>query len=177
MKSFLLSLCMLTLSVLFVGCSSKSEHGDLREYISQTKSRPSGNIEPLPSFRPFEAFIYGSAAKRSPFERPIDVKRRVFAQASVGVSPDFNRAKEYLEGVDLNSLKMMGHIKKGGALWALVTDEFGNIHRVTTGSYMGKNHGRIVETTEAKLELIEIVSDGLDGWVERPRILAIVEKE
>ncbi len=166
----------LALLLPIVSCSSGGEHQDLRTYIKDTKARPAGNIEPLPPFKPYEAFIYGAAAQRSPFDRPLEVKRRIVAASNSNVKPDFNRTKEFLEGFDLGAIKMVGNLEKNKVLWALLSDPSGTIHWVKTGNYIGKNHGRIVETAENKVELIEIVSDGLDGWVERPRIIALSEE-
>lgn len=169
---------LLLVSVVVCSCSANQNHSDLEQYISEVKSRRAGSIEPLPTFRPFEAFVYTATTKRSPFDRPVDVKRRIFANSGKKITPDFNRPKEYLEGFDLLSLKMVGNITKRGTLWALLSDNEGVVHWVKEGNYIGKNHGRIVETTESKIELIEIVSDGLDGWVERPRVIALSgEKE
>ncbi|MFL0810375.1 MAG: pilus assembly protein PilP [Agarilytica sp.] len=165
-------------SVSFVlACSSSGQHGDLKQYIAETKARPAGAIEPLPSFKPYEAYIYSAAAKRSPFDRPLEIKRRIVASSGAKVTPDFNRTKEFLEGFDLATLKMVGNIEKGGTLWALISDPSGTIHWVKDGNFIGKNHGKIVETVESKVELIEIVSDGLDGWVERPRVIALSEEQ
>lgn len=169
--------CIFPLLFGLVACSTGGEHSDLTAYINETKAKPAGSIEPLPTFRPFEAFIYSSAAMRSPFERPMEVQRRVFAQSQSNVKPDFSRTKEYLEGFDISTIKMVGNLKKDGVLWALLSDANGVIHWVKDGNYVGQNHGRIVETAENKIELIEIVSDGLDGWVERPRVIALSEEK
>lgn len=163
--------------IVLVACSSGGQHGDLRKYIADTKAKPAGAIEALPSFQPYEAYIYGATAKRSPFDRPLEIKRRIIASSGAKVTPDFNRTKEFLEGFDLGSLKMVGNIQKGGDLWALVSDPSGTIHWVKNGNYVGKNHGKIIDTAENKIELIEIVSDGLDGWVERPRAIALSEEQ
>jgi len=175
-RHFKPSLFYFCVSALFWGCSSGNENSDLRGYIEQTKSRPAGAIEPIPTFRPFEAYIYGAAAKRSPFDRPVEIKRRLLAQSNSDVTPDFNRRKELLESFDLTQVRMVGNLEKGGILWALLSDPSGTIHWVKNGNYVGKNHGRIIETAENKIELIEIVSDGLDGWVERPRVIALSEE-
>lgn len=164
-------------TLILTGCDLGSGDADLRAYVAEVKARPAGAIEPLPAFRPYEAFVYSAAALRSPFDLPVDVERRVYAKSGNNVKPDFTREKEYLEGFDLTSLAMVGTLRKGGTLWALIRDESGGIYWVTDGNYLGKNHGKIVETTETKVELIEIVSDGLDGWVERPSVLALSEKE
>jgi len=164
-------------SGLFVGCSMGADHSDLSKYIAETKARPAGAIEPLPAFRPFEAFIYSSAAIRSPFERPVEVTRRLYTKSGEGVKPDFNRTKEILESFDFAVLKMVGTLEKGGVLWALLSDDVGAVHWVRSGNFLGKNHGKVIETTENKIEIIEIISDGLDGWVERPRVIPLTEEK
>ncbi len=159
------------------GCDFGGENGDLHGYINEVKRRPAGTIEPLPTFRPYESFIYSAAAMRSPFDRPVDVAARIVGRTGADIKPDFNREKEYLEGFDLGSLRMVGTLEKGGTLWALISESSGIVHPVREGNYLGKNHGKIVSTSETQIELLEIVSDGLDGWVERPRVLALSEKE
>jgi len=160
----------------FTACGG-GDHSDLRAYINDVKQRPAGAIEPLPAFRPFEAYVYSAAAMRSPFDLPVEVEQRIYRNASSNVKPDFAREKEFLEGFPLTSLTMVGTLRKGGTLWALIKDSDSRIHMVTDGNYIGKNHGKILATTESKIELLEIVSDGLDGWVERPSVLALSEKE
>ena len=169
--------CLTVITIFVLVACGGNEHKDLEEYIVQTKRKSPGKIPPIPPIVQYEAFIYSAAGIRSPFDKPIDIKIRLLAKARENLTPDFNRIKEYLERFDLNSLKMVGTLQQGETLWALVSDQTGGLHRVATGNYLGKNHGRIVETTETKIELIEIVSDGHDGWLERPRILALIEKE
>lgn len=170
---FVLLFSVLSLSA----CSNSGNHSDLVEFIRITKEKPAGKIEPIPTYPPYENFIYASASLRSPFDKPIDIQQRRFSGKRSNVSPDFNRVKEHLEGFDFASLSMVGTLRKGDSLWALVRDSSGGISRVATGNYVGKNHGRIVAVDGTKIELIEIVSDGLDGWVERPRLLALANKE
>lgn len=169
--------CLGLVSAFLFGCSNGSQHNDLREYIAETKSKPAGRIEGVPVFKPYDAFIYSAASMRSPFDKPLDVQRRVFAKSQKDIQPDQDRTKEYLEGFDFNSLTMVGTLKQRGTLWVLVRDNSGGIHRVTQGNFLGKNHGKIISASETKVDVIEIVSDGLDGWLERPRVLALSEKE
>ena len=64
----------------------------------------------------------------------------------------------------------------GPRRWSLIDDGAGQIHRVTVGNYVGRNHGRIVQVTENRTDVIEIIPDGEGGWVERPRTLSLKEK-
>lgn len=161
---------------LTAACSTGGENADLRRYIEESKSRPAGAIDPIPTFKPFEPYIYSATAKRSPFDRPLEVKQRLLAKSNSNLKPDPNRRKELLETFDLTQVKMVGTLSKDRTLWALLSDPTGTIHWVKDGNYVGKNHGKIVETEENKIELLEIVSDGLDGWVERPRVIALSEE-
>ncbi|WP_370979923.1 pilus assembly protein PilP [Agaribacterium sp. ZY112] len=159
------------------GCDSGGGDSDLRGYIAQVKAKPAGRIEPIPTYPPYESFIYASAALRSPFDKPVDILKRVYRLSAADVSPDLNRKKEFLEGFDVASLSMVGTLQQGDNFWALVKDSSGGIHRVDKGDYLGLNHGKVVEVDKTKIELIEVVSDGLSGWVERPRILSLAEKD
>ena len=45
------------------------------------------------------------------------------------------------------------------------------------GNYMGRNHGMILGVNAVQIDVIEIVSDGQEGWIERPRTIVLNEKE
>lgn len=165
------------LVVTLVGCSNSGNHRDLQDYITETKRRPKGQIDPLPSFRPYRAFTYSAMTLRSPFDPPVEEKTRTVAASGSKIKPDLSREKEYLESFNLSALLMVGTLKKDGTLWALISDGEGGVHRVTTGNFIGKNHGKIVAANEGELSVVEIVSDGLQGWLERPRTIKLQEKE
>lgn len=158
------------------GCSFGGNHSDLESYIAEIKARPQGAIEPLPPLRTYDAYIYNVTAKRSPFDAPVEVKELV-QQGDPKVQPDWNREKEYLESFSLDALTMVGTLTKDGTFWALVKDGVGSINRVKLGNYLGKDHGKIVSASPTQIDLVEIVSDGLGGWLQRPRTLKLSEKE
>ena len=39
---------------------------------------------------------------------------------------------------------------------------------------MGMHHGRIVQITPTQIDLVEIIPDGREGYVERPRSLVLI---
>ncbi len=178
MRFISLSIKILVLASALGACSFGGDNDDLQAFIREVKAKPAGVIEPLPTFSTYESFTYSAAVLRSPFDPPVDIAmRRPQGRSGEDVKPDFNRKKEFLEGFDLTAITMVGTIEKGGTLWALIKDGAGGIHWVTDGNYLGKNHGRIVATKENQVELLEIVSDGLGAWLERPRILSLSEKD
>lgn len=158
-------------------CGGGGEHQDLVDFVAETKRRPSGQIEPLPPFVPYKSFQYGAMTLRSPFDQPVYEQQELVFASGKNVKPDFSREKEYLEEFNLATLSMVGILERGGIRWALIDDGEGGIHRVKEGNYVGRNHGRIVGTSNRNIDIIEIVPDGKDGWVERPKSLQIVEKE
>lgn len=169
-------LMTLGMAVLMSGCSFGGNHEDLRAFIAEVKSRPQGAIEPLPPLRTYDAYIYNVTAMRSPFDQPVEAKELV-RQGDPKVQPDWGREKEYLESFNLDSLSMVGTLKKEGKYWALVKDREGGINRVSVGNYVGKDHGKIVALSQTQIDIVEIVSDGLGGWLQRPRTLKLSEKE
>lgn len=165
------------LSLFLVGCGAGSKHQDLLDFVEETKRRPAGQIEPLPPFVPYQSFSYGAMTLRSPFDPPVEEQEQVVLTRGVQVQPDLSREKEYLESFNLASLSMVGTLGQGEVTWALIDDGDGGIHRVTIGNYVGKNHGRIVKAGNRQVDIVEIVPDGAEGWVERPKVLQILEKE
>ena len=70
---------------------------------------------------------------------------------------------------------MVGTLSNEAGVYALIRGGDG-VHRIRMGDYLGANHGRVVAITAAGVEIIEIVSDGDGGWLERPRTLALQER-
>jgi type IV pilus assembly protein PilP len=167
------SLAVIICSVLLSGCGG-SDFSDLDAFMAEKKARPGGIIAPIPTFKAYEAFAYSAAVQRSPFDKPIEVREIAQLRAVSAVKPDNSRAKEFLEQFTFDSLSMVGTLKKGEQDWTLIQDPEGGVHRVQQGDYLGRNHGKIVDTTGTYVAVIEIVSDGrADGWVERPRSIKL----
>jgi type IV pilus assembly protein PilP len=167
---------LLSLTALVTACGG-GETQDLREYTEQVRARQNTRVEPLPEFKPYETFLYQASELRSPFHpgnggAPEDI---LAESSDNGVRPDSNRPREALEAFPLDSLRMVGTLDQDGESWALVRANDGTIHRVQPGNHLGQNHGRIVNITEYEIELVEIVPDGLGGWMERQASLALSE--
>ncbi|MEM6301786.1 MAG: pilus assembly protein PilP [Pseudomonadota bacterium] len=167
-------IAVIALAASVLAACSQRDFSDLDQYMAEKRSRPGGIIEPIPTFKAYEAFAYSATRLRSPFDRPIEVREITQLQAISAVKPDDNRAKEFLEQYTFDSLSMVGTLERGLNNWALIKDPQGGIHRVQVGNFLGRNHGKIVEMTETYLAVVEIVSDGTtDGWVERPRTIEL----
>ncbi|MFI4895423.1 MAG: pilus assembly protein PilP [Steroidobacterales bacterium] len=151
---------------LLAGCSGRD--ADLDRFIATTKKEPGGRVEPLPEVKPYEAFNYTDQDKRSPFVPG-------GAGGSAGLRPDSHRNREYLEQFSLDTLKMVGTLHLGGSSFGLVQTKDGRVHRVVVGEHLGTNDGKIMTITPSKIALVEIIPDGLGGYIERPAALALNE--
>lgn len=140
---------------------------DLRVEIEKAKARPGGRIEPLPEVRPYVSVEYTMSEQRSPFVAGSNL------EVGGGLRPDSDRPREYLEQFPLDTLRMVGTLKLGGVQYGLVQTKDGLIHKVVTGNHIGQNDGRIETIDEANIGLVEIVPDGLGGYVERQAALAL----
>ncbi len=164
------------LFVCLSGCGG-GEFSDLDRFMTEVKAKPQGVIEPMPTFQPYKPFSYAAAGLRAPFDEPVKVKDIALLEPVVSVKPDPSRQKEFLEGFSIENISMVGTLSKDGVLWVLLDDGQGGVHRVTMGNYVGRNNGKIVEVSESFVALKEIVPNGADNWVERPRTLKLKESK
>jgi type IV pilus assembly protein PilP len=166
---------LLMASMVLVGCSG-SEHGDLRGFVDEVKSRPAGRIAPLPEFEVYESYAYSSAEERDPFAPRASA--HLAGSGGAGGSdlePDLNRYKEALEQFPLDGLEFAGILENQDQTWAIIKAPDGLVHRVQVGNHLGQNYGKIVRVSETKVEIEEIIPDGLGGWIKRDAALAITE--
>lgn len=148
-------------------CSSADD--ELARFVEDTKKEPGGRVEPLPEVKPYQTFVYSVGSMRSPFVPGGS------GSSSPGLRPDSRRNREFLEQFSLDTLRMVGTLKLGTQNYGLVQTKDGLVHRVVPGNYLGTNDGKVTAVTAAKITVIEIVPDGLGGYMERPAALALNE--
>ena len=149
------------------GCSGGQS--DLQKWIEVTKKKPGGRIQPLPEVKPYETYVYAAGNLRSPFQPQGPNAANGLANARV----NSHRNREFLEGFSLDTLKMVGTFKVGNNFYGLVQSKDGLVHKVQPGNYMGQNDGKVTEITGGRISLVEIIPDGLGGYIERPASLAL----
>ena len=167
------------------GCVS-SDISDLEAWRGEVLARPGGRIEPLPEFKPYEAYAYQSAnlglrdpfmpfyAQRASTEEKVDENAGLTAEMEREIR---NRNREELENFELDSLKMVGTMNDDSNNWGIILDPDGNVTRVRVGNYMGRNIGKVVNIFEDRIELREIVRNNQGRWEERRAAIALVELE
>ena len=166
LKPIILSVSLLSISA----CSQ--DVSDLQSFIAQQKSAHVGSVKPIPQFKPYESFSYSAAELRDPFVSMMDLEKDEGTKTSL-LNPDSTRPRQPLEVFPLDTLSMVGILEQNTQLWGLIKDPQNIVHRIQVGQYMGQSEGRIIEINESAVYLVEIVPDGIGGYIERDASIAI----
>lgn len=153
-------------------CDSRIDAVDMQ--MAEIRNQAPLPIEPTPVFEPAPQFNYAAHTLRMPFiasslaeELKLMEGRRVY--------PNLTRPEQPLERYALEDLLMKGTMMgSSGRILALIHTPDREVERVQVGSYMGMNHGRVVNITPTRIDIVEIIPDGREGYVERPRSLILV---
>ena len=166
LKHTIACLCLLNISA----CSR--DITDLQTFIAQTKAAHVGSVKPIPQFKPYESFSYSASELRDPFVAEVELNNEDTTKTSL-LNPDTTRPRQPLEIFPLDTLSMVGILEQNAQQWGLIKDPQNTVHRIQVGNYMGKNEGRIVEINESAVHLVEIVPDGIGGYIEQDASIAI----
>ena len=170
-----LKLLIITVSstLLLTGCSSRLDV--VNEQMQQIRSQPPQPVPPAPVFLPVPSFAYSTQQLRSPFMPP-SLAMELSIAAGRQIMPDLSRPPQYLEQFPIESLIMKGTLRRSnGSLYGLIQAPEGGVVRVEKGNYLGKNYGRIVDISPSQISVVEIVPNGREGFVERPRNLVMID--
>ena len=165
---------MSLVGVLCVGLLACGEENisDLDDYINSVKKREKSSVPPLPEVKEFETYSYVQTKLRDPFERQLSSGDSSSSRRASGIRPDLKRKLEVLEQFPLDTLSMVGSLEQSGERWALIKGQDGTIYRAKKGNYLGQDNGQILSISDTQVELLEIVPDGLGGWVKRKSTLS-----
>ncbi len=177
--ALLLPGCCMVLVLVLSGCSG-GNMDDLQKDIVDIKANSKGKVPPLPEFTSVKSFAYSADELGDPFvgwDEKAAKAREAQRQSTTGggLQPSFERRKEPLEEYPLDALSMVGTLQRDKESAALIRSPEGLVSRVVKGNYLGQNHGRVTAILPDRVEITEIVPDGLGGWLPRQASLAIAE--
>jgi type IV pilus assembly protein PilP len=147
--------------IALAGCSQSESP---QQWVAREKAKKGAPLAPLPVIKTFEVFLYKDQDLRDPFGLSLEEQDQ--ANTS-GPHPDQNRPREPLESFPLDGLKMSGTLGSSKSMEGLLRDPDGVVHRVRVGNYIGQNYGRIIGIDEDHIDLVELVTNGAGGWMER----------
>jgi type IV pilus assembly protein PilP len=152
------------------GCGGTGDQ-DLRAWMEQQGKNARGKIDDIPQPKETEAFKYEAFSLADPF------KPRRSEPGKGGRGPDLTRRKEALEAFPIETLTMVGTIRRGQTIVGLVRAKDNIVRQVRPGNYMGQNFGVITSITESEITLKELFQDGAGDWVERERNVLLQQQE
>jgi type IV pilus assembly protein PilP len=166
-----------SLLALAAGCTSSGED-ELQLWMQEERNAIRPQVTPIPEPTRFEPQTYLSERMIEPFS----AEKMASASGSLAATvvnsklldPELNRRKQPLEAFPLDTMRMVGSLKRDGQLVALVKVD-SLLYQVRSGSYLGQNYGRVNTITETNITLREIVQDPSGEWTERPAALQLQE--
>ncbi len=162
-------------AALLAACGG-DEHQDIKAWMVEVSKDMHGRVQPIPEIKPFPIVSYDAGDLPEPFSsgKVVPEKRT----GGGGIQPDFDRPKEPLEAYPLESLKMVGVVRKSKALHALIQVD-GAVHQVRFGNHLGQSFGVITSITDAQVSVKELVQDPSGqtaDWVERIATLQLQDQ-
>lgn len=160
--------------LLFISACSQEGYEDLESFVRESGAGLKGKVDPLPEIRPLEHFVYQASEIPDPFSSR---KNKPGKPDRNELEPDMKRPREALESFPLENLSMVGSLRRGKNIFALIKAPDNSIHRVRAGNYLGQNFGLINSVSEAEIKLREITRDTGDEWIERTSVLMLQTQE
>jgi len=169
------------LAILLVSCGGNTD--DLEAWVDTIKAKPPGRIEPMPDVKIYQPHDYSSAALRSPFavmELELEQQLKLLHEGcDEAIQPDPDRRREDLERYSLDSMEMVGLVKRPGKEWGLIRMTAGpisgNVVKVQTGEYLGIHHGQIEKISDQQIEISTLIPDSKGCWEQRKVFLTLAE--
>lgn len=175
MANIWLKLSFLCMSALLCGCETEGQFDDLDAQMAGLRQDAHGAMDSLPVVPKAEQLNYTAVAMRSPFVPSLVASEKSELSNAIVPAPDQSRSREPLEFFNYSALSMVGTLRHGQQIWALINDGEGGIHRVTKGNYIGRNYGEITQIDDLQIQVVETVPGDSGAWTYRSRLLLVAE--
>ncbi|MDR1853688.1 MAG: pilus assembly protein PilP [Azoarcus sp.] len=168
------ALVLLICGALVAGCADEQEN--IQQWMSEQAVGMRGAVKPIPEIKIYPVVDFAPADTLEPFNvaRIEPAKPDKPKLNDPRLDPD--RQREPLEAFPLESLKMVGVLRQGKEIHALIQAD-NALYQVHVGNFMGRNYGKVTAITDEALELQELIEDMNDGWVERISSLQLQERQ
>ncbi len=161
----------LALVMVLAGCNPPAD--DLEAWMAGQRQRQQPRPVPAVQAVASEPLRYEPGTREDPFDAGrLSMPRN--APRDDGLAPDLRRAREPLESYPLGSLRLVGSLRRGPEVVALVeADRL--IHQVRVGNHLGQDFGRVVAIGDNGIDIDELVREGGDAWIRRRARLQLRE--
>ncbi len=160
-------------ALLLAGCGAPGDD-DLQAWMDGVRRRQHAAPVAAVAAPVAVAFSYDARDRPDPFD-PARLSPAGDPTPTAGVAPDLQRAREPLEAYALDSLRLVGSLRRGREAVALVeADRL--IHQLRLGSHLGQDFGKVVAIGENSVDIDERVRDSSGGWARRRTQLILQER-
>lgn len=157
-KYFMVSL----LAICLAGCGSEQGHADLQQLINDLKKQAVKTENLIDRFQFKE--------KSSAFE---EIARNPFPEQQTKVQERVVNTQSPLEQYPLDTLKLLGVIRRGAAYTAVLLAPDSKIYQANVGDSISTSQGRITQITDTQIVVEEPVNIELGRLVSNTKILQL----
>lgn len=162
------------LTAMCLAACSFPQDDDLSAWIEATRARQQPTRLPTLPVQAVAAFRYEPGDRSDPFD-PARLDSPGQSMQAAGMAPDLQRSREPLEAYALDSLRLVGSLRRGRQVVGLVeADKL--IHQVRLGSHLGQDFGKVVAITDTGIEIDELVRESGGTWTRRRARLELQER-
>ena len=122
--------------LLLNACGESRKDKDIKEFVESVEAQPVQAVKPYPDVMLLPIFTYPLVQRRDPF-----TAHKTDRGESQIAGPDQTRKKETLEAFPLDALQMVGILRQGDMLWALMLAPDDIVYKIAIGSYVGQDFG------------------------------------
>jgi len=161
------------------GCDSG--HADIQAWMDETRRNTPTRIDKVEEPKRFEPYRYQPGNGTDPFALS-RLRGASAAMASAGAAaqppqsmrPNDKRVREPLEAIPLDQFQMVGSLQRGREQVGLLRADR-HLHQIRVGQYIGQNHGRVMQISNERILIRELVEDAAGEWTQRDTEMRLQE--
>lgn len=163
------------LVLLFMTACRQQGGDDLQTWMAEVRQRHHAKPVNLPQAPQAPEFRYQAGERADPFD--LSKLSTIDPDALANTpQPDLRRPREPLETFPLDSLRLIGNLRRGKEVVALIqADKL--IYTVRVGAHLGQDLGKVVAISDKAVDIDEWVAEGSGRWVRRQTQLVLQEKK
>ena len=162
------------LVMLLVACEEQRD-GDLRAWMAEVRQRHHAQALSVPPAAEVPEYRYVPGSRIDPFDLA-KLSATDDKQSGDALQPDLRRAREPLESYPLDSLRLIGSLRRGRDAVALIeADKL--VYQLRVGAHLGQDFGKVIAIGEKTIDIEELVPESGGRWTQRRAQLVFQEKK
>lgn len=158
-----------------LGACQPTDSDDIQRWMAEVRRKHHPSPIKVPAISAAPEFRYQANQRPDPF----DLGKLVAVDPSPlpdKAQPDLRRPREPLENFPIDSLRLIGYLRRGTEMVALIqADRL--IYSARIGAHLGQDMGKITAIGEKTVDIDEWVADSAGRWVRRSTQLVLQEKK